>query len=217
LQFWTDAAPDLLINHILDPKLRAFYLSTYSKIGYILDPFFILALGTKDYSVSQLRDIAPDRFETSEYYHQYYAETGLVDELGAVIRVAPNIILHLSLGRMRDRGRFRAQDRKYFELLAPVIMRKLKSLQTSSPGPQESRNDPNLTERYQHLSGHNDHPLSRREAEIAALIVQGHSSRAVGLRLKISDQTVKVHRRNIYKKLNISSQNELFSLLIRDM
>ena len=43
------------------------------------------------------------------------------------------------------------------------------------------------------------------------------SSRATGLCLGISDQTVKVHRRNIYKKLQISSQNELFSLLVENM
>nr|WP_254868549.1 helix-turn-helix transcriptional regulator [Phaeobacter sp. HF9A] len=53
-----------------------------------------------------------------------------------------------------------------------------------------------------------------REAEVAALIVQGHSSRAIGLKLGISVQTVKVHRRTLYKKLSISSQNELFGLLV---
>lgn len=217
LQFWKDAAPDFLISHIPDAELRTFYLTTYAKIGYILDPFFISAFGNEEYAACKLRDVAPDRFETSEYFHQYYAETGLVDELGAIIRVSQNVVLHLSLGRKRERGRFRAQEQQYFELLAPVVMRKLKALKKSAPGPREMRSGPDLAERYQHLSRHAERPLSRREAEIAALIVQGHSSRAVGLRLKISDQTVKVHRRNIYKKLKISSQNELFSLLINEL
>ena len=76
---------------------------------------------------------------------------------------------------------------------------------------------PDLIDRYQNISGDGTKALSRREAEIAALIAQGHSSRAAGLCIGISDQTVKVHRRNIYKKLQISSQNELFSLLVENM
>jgi len=51
---------------------------------------------------------------------------------------------------------------------------------------------------------------------VATLIVQGHSSRAIGYKLGISSNTVKVHRRNLYKKLNISSQSELFGLLTQN-
>ena len=38
----------------------------------------------------------------------------------------------------------------------------------------------------------------------------GHSARAIGEALRISNETVRVHRRNIYEKLGISSQGELF-------
>ena len=56
--------------------------------------------------------------------------------------------------------------------------------------------------------------LTAREQEIAQMILIGHSSRSISLNLGISLPTVKTHRRNIYRKLQISSQAELFSLFL---
>lgn len=56
--------------------------------------------------------------------------------------------------------------------------------------------------------------LTAREREIAQLILIGHSSNSISLNLGISLPTVKTHRRNIYSKLQISSQAELFSLFL---
>ena len=50
-----------------------------------------------------------------------------------------------------------------------------------------------------------------REREIVSMILQGHSTESVALRLDISPGTVKVHRKNIYRKLKVSSQGELFA------
>ena len=56
--------------------------------------------------------------------------------------------------------------------------------------------------------------LTAREREIAQLILIGHSSNSISLNLGISLPTVKSHRRNIYTKLQISSQAELCSLFL---
>lgn len=56
--------------------------------------------------------------------------------------------------------------------------------------------------------------LTARESEIAQLILIGHSSNSISMNLGISLPTVKTHRRNIYGKLQISSQAELFSLFL---
>ena len=52
------------------------------------------------------------------------------------------------------------------------------------------------------------------QAEVALLILRGHSSVSIGLRLGISPQTVKVFRKQLYRKCGISSQAELFALLV---
>jgi DNA-binding CsgD family transcriptional regulator len=59
--------------------------------------------------------------------------------------------------------------------------------------------------------------LSPREQIIVSLVLRGHSSGSVGLRLGIAEGTVKNHRKHIHAKLGISSQAELFALFIRHL
>ncbi|MFD2205894.1 response regulator transcription factor [Kiloniella antarctica] len=59
--------------------------------------------------------------------------------------------------------------------------------------------------------------LTPREQDITKMILTGHSSNSIGLNLDISLPTVKTHRRNIYAKLQISSQAELFNLFVRSL
>ncbi len=59
--------------------------------------------------------------------------------------------------------------------------------------------------------------LTHRERQISQLLLRGHSSKSVARELKIAPGTVMVHKRNLFAKLGISSQYELFSLLIDDL
>lgn len=60
-----------------------------------------------------------------------------------------------------------------------------------------------------------DARLTAREVETARLILQGFSSKAIAQQLSISPETVKVHRRNLYHKLNVSGHGELFALVLQ--
>jgi DNA-binding CsgD family transcriptional regulator len=53
--------------------------------------------------------------------------------------------------------------------------------------------------------------LTPREREVAEFTLKGHSAESAGQILGIAAGTVRIHRRNIYSKLNINSQGELFS------
>ncbi|MHA1159113.1 MAG: LuxR C-terminal-related transcriptional regulator, partial [Alphaproteobacteria bacterium] len=46
---------------------------------------------------------------------------------------------------------------------------------------------------------------------------EGHSSEAIARNLGISVGTVRIHRRNTYAKLRISSQQELFSIFFKNV
>jgi DNA-binding NarL/FixJ family response regulator len=59
--------------------------------------------------------------------------------------------------------------------------------------------------------------LTSREVAIVELVLQGHSSESIGLRLGITTGTVKVHRRNVYRKLGISSQTQLLSVYLNNL
>jgi DNA-binding NarL/FixJ family response regulator len=54
-------------------------------------------------------------------------------------------------------------------------------------------------------------PFSAREHEILQLIASGKTSEQIASRLKISDLTVKTHRRNMMRKLNVNNAANLVS------
>ena len=56
--------------------------------------------------------------------------------------------------------------------------------------------------------------LSDREAEVARLILRGHSSKVIARMLGNSPETVKVFRKRIHTKLGLASSAELFSLFL---
>jgi len=55
--------------------------------------------------------------------------------------------------------------------------------------------------------------ISNRERDVIRLLVLNHSSKEIAERLSISSNTVDTHRRNILKKLKISSTGELIGML----
>lgn len=55
--------------------------------------------------------------------------------------------------------------------------------------------------------------ISNRERDIIRLLVLNQSSKTIAEKLKISPNTVDTHRRNILKKLDISSTGELIGML----
>jgi DNA-binding NarL/FixJ family response regulator len=50
--------------------------------------------------------------------------------------------------------------------------------------------------------------LTRRELEILQLVAEGHSNSALARMLWVTEQTVKFHLSNIYRKLNVSNRTE---------
>ncbi|HEU5290784.1 MAG TPA: response regulator transcription factor [Cyclobacteriaceae bacterium] len=57
----------------------------------------------------------------------------------------------------------------------------------------------------------NSNLLSDREVEVLRLISKGKTSKEIGIELNISPLTIKAHRRNMIKKLQVNNSTELIS------
>ncbi len=61
-----------------------------------------------------------------------------------------------------------------------------------------------------------EYPLTLREREILASLVNGNSYKMIATELGISLETVKTHIKNVYDKLQVHSQTEAVSKALRD-
>jgi len=57
--------------------------------------------------------------------------------------------------------------------------------------------------------------LTQREREVLFYMLSGYSAALTAERLSTTEGTIKIHRKNIHRKLDIGSQAELFSLFIK--
>jgi two-component system nitrate/nitrite response regulator NarL len=51
--------------------------------------------------------------------------------------------------------------------------------------------------------------LTKRQLEVTALVSAGLSNKAVGLRLNLTEGTVKIHLHNIYDRLGVANRTAL--------
>lgn len=196
-----DAKP-LDIYDDFPAERRKVFVSDYTQGPYLLDPFYQSAIRPVAQGLYRLRDFAPDRFYQGEYFRTYYQRTEIAEELGFFAQVAGNCHVVLSLMR-QERGFSPAEFRKLARQ-APLVCALMRQHWSGIAKTFAARGAPPPASR--HLDG-----LTPREREIVGYILKGHSSDATAEALAISSGTVRIHRRNIYAKLGISSQRELFA------
>lgn len=199
---------------------RRVFVTDYQEGPYLLDPFYLAATRPVPSGLYRMRDLAPDRFYQGEYFRSYYVQTGLAEEIGYFVDIPEGAMVVLSL--MRDERPFSSREMRALEEMRPVVEASIRRHWADLPSrfdqSTEERQGPALEtaiERSFHSFG--DGVLTAREREIVEHTLKGHSAEAVGRILGISSGTVRIHRRNIYAKLRISSQGELFSRFIRTL
>ncbi|MGR3624343.1 helix-turn-helix transcriptional regulator [Pseudophaeobacter sp.] len=214
MAFFDDRRPEVYYSHAKDKRVFEKLNSEYVRGVYLLDPAYALHTESAEEGLYRLHDIAPDQFQRNEYYATYYRRTTLIDEVIYFVRPSPGVSVTVCVGRDASSGRkFSAHMFDRLRNGAPIVLalasRHWENLRSEKPQdvPQVVEI---LRERVKQDKGI---ALSPRQSEIAFLILQGHSSVSIGLLLGISPQTVKVIRKQLYRKCEISSQAELFSLL----
>lgn len=213
LAFHADAPPEVL-HHTLEPAGEIHYVDRYIAGPYLLDPLYELAMRDDLPGICRFRDEVPDRFHSSEYYRQYCERTHLKDEMDYLLSVDATTTLALVIGR-RERRFTKAELRnlRLIETTVHAAMQKIWDLSRNkvTGARRDTAIHARLTECLNNFGGG---LLTQREQQTTQLLLRGYSTKAIARRLDIAPGTVMVHKRNLFRKLGITSQYELFSQFI---
>ena len=185
------------------------YLEGY----YRLDPFYRLTMEEGFDGVHQLSDL-DDGFGDSDYYREFYKPSGLQDEINVLVSLDADTKFAISLARRNSRSAFEGRDMKFLRTAMPLLVRAIvRHYRDLKPEGQEG--EPLLQSALaQAVRSFGRSVLTGRECQVAQMILRGHSVKEAAAKLGIAPATVKLHRRNLYAKLDVTSQAALFSLFL---
>lgn len=183
---------------------RKVFVSDYVEGPYLLDPFYLGAVGPVLPGLYRLRDLAPDRFYQGEYFRTYYMRTEVAEEIGYFAHMQGDA--HVVLSLMREERVFTQPEFRRLSRISPIVTALMQQHWSGLHDRFSTR-----AARKPALTGQGLDRLTPREREIVGYILKGHSAEATGQALGVASGTVRIHRRNIYAKLGISSQRELFA------
>ncbi len=211
--FVKDEGPQPLFNNFKIKEINNCWVP-YFEGAYLLDPFYELSKQKVDDGFYHLRDIAPDDFFESEYFNSFFRPTRLRDETSLIVNLNENVQVHLSLGLRDSRAALTTTDLHRLDLISGLLI-----ALTKRHWPDVKPNQP---QGFGPMGAHMENAfslfgsscLSDRECEIVRYILRGHSSKSIARLLDISPETVKVYRKRIHQKLDITSHGELFSIFL---
>ena len=186
-------------------------LDVFVKGAFLLDPYYQAALEER-YGVFRLRDLSPAGFKDSEYYKTWYRNCGYQDECGYVLPLADQGFVNIALGKTSSRAVFTKREVGILADILPTVETLCRQHWADlgrDPAPVNLR-----AQLHAALESFGSSMLTERESQVINLVLHGHSTRTVAEKLSISTETVKLHRKHAYAKLEVSSQAELFYLFL---
>lgn len=194
---------------------QASTIDRFIKGAFLLDPYYLSATKRNKRGFYHLNELAPNGFQQSEYYRTYYKSSGLTDECGYLIQLGDSgkNFVNISLGRINLSEPFSSEHLHSFAEIAPLVDALVKYHWHAEEFELTAQND--LRGKLEAaLECFGKSVLTERESQMVQMILHGYSTKAISPRLNISVETVKLHRKNAYAKLDISTQGELFHLFI---
>lgn len=223
-----NAAPIYVADTFPDPKAKT-ALEYYIAGTYVLNPVYNAYLKGLKSGVYRITELAPDAYFSSDHYRhlkvhrQENEELGYrtygwpvgMEELIIAIELPHDCLAEISLSRLSSHGGFSNADLQAVINITPLIEAVYRRIWQYW---NKDKRQANQWASFDHLlDGFCKDRLSPREREVTRLILKGHSGESIGYNLGISIATVKTHRKNLYMKLGLSTQQELFSLFLRSM
>jgi DNA-binding CsgD family transcriptional regulator len=195
----------LNFTYVINPSYRAFQLQTSPGVFLISD---FIQDNHDDVIGSADCEITIDQSESIGYRTPGWPKN--MTEFIVLIDLPNGTAVDLTFLTELDRSQYKdheARLQRAFPILNAVLLKQFEL----NPNSFEHHSRPGQEERFQDFGSDT---LTDREREVVQLILIGHNSNSIALKLCVSLSTIKTHRRNIYSKLQISSQAELFSMFL---
>ncbi len=221
------AAP-YCIHHNFDSEAAKRAVNRYTEATYVLNPVYNGFLAGLKPGVYKITELAPDAYFSAKVFDELKIGIHSEEELGyrtpgwpeglAELIVAIGLpngeLLEISLSRDASEGYDNDSIRR-MRIIEPVISALFKGYWTQARARLSNAVSPLLLDDLLREFGRDK--LTSREREVAQLILRGHSGESISLHLEISRSTVKSHRQNIYAKLNVATQQELFTHFLKSL
>jgi DNA-binding CsgD family transcriptional regulator len=151
------------------------------------------------------------RMYDRRYRKLFFQDSGIVDKFATAIWVEGTCV-YVNFYRITASGRFSAPQVERLRRLAPAISAAV-ARHLEAVAPDSSPRQPKLQELF--ATSPALAALTTREREVCLRILSGQSSEAISADLAISIHSTLTYRRRAYERLGISSQNELFALVLK--
>lgn len=209
-------AAELVESNLDLGELRA-QMTPYFNGVHVLDPFYI-AGSTGRRGLLTMHEVAPEGFSESEYFRIYYQTVDVVDDARFVIDVAPAQVIQIYMEREPPRGGYVLQEIERLRAIEPFVrscVQKHWGWRNMSASVRSEDRTPLGQGLRSVIANLGNGVLTAREVDIVDLAIKGHSSKSIAHLLTISEGTVINHKRNLYAKLGINSQSQLFHMFLQ--
>ena len=213
LHYRHDEQPLLIYNDTPPLEIKR-QIDTFVSAAFLIDPFYRAAVDYRASGLHRLSDLAPRGFEDTEYYRSYFRYTLIKDEVGFIVHLSADQFINISMGRMTFSQPFNRAQISLLEDITEVIEAVCKQQWAGENGVQQVPENRLPSQLDSAMKDFGTAYLTDRETQVVQLFLHGHSTKSIAERLGISPETVKLHRKNSYAKLDVSSQAELFHLFI---
>lgn len=215
-------APELLFCDLLESEDKIFY-ARFLDGAYVASPAYQGFVNNLDDGLYAWGNLMPEGFKQSQMYAAYYQESGIEDLAYFFINCGELGFIQFSIGRHSPNSAFNAVELQSLQTLGSMVIalvRKHWQFAAQQHGQNVVPLSAIVSERVNYLLNHFEPELlTKRERQIAKLVITGHSSQSAADNLHISPGTERVHRAKLYAKLKLRSNSELFSYflnLLRD-
>lgn len=219
-QIWlyhTDLPPQC-IYHEIPADARYSQIDRYLEGPYREDPFYQLSLNQPRSRFYRLREVTQGLLEDSHYHQHYYGNTSTVDEVIFLSQLVDGSVINISLMRVPRRGEFQRPELDMLRSLAPPVAELLRSHSQMADFSSKYLLEPDIDGVIDHaFQTFGSSIVSPREKSVLELMLRGYSTSSSAEKLSIAVETLRRHRKSIYRKLDVNSQGDLFSLFINSL